>query len=96
MTLVGPNYFPSAAFVPINTYSTGTTVQIVSPGAGPEDGFSGYPNQGFPETGIARWGDYNAATVASDGSIWMTTEFIPNAPRTTLANWGTFISQFIP
>ena len=96
MTLVGPSYFPSAAFVPINTYSTGTSLQLVAAGAGPEDGFTGYPNEGFPITGIARWGDYNTAAVASDGSIWMTTEFIPNAPRTTLANWGTFIAQFIP
>jgi len=96
MTLTGPSYYPSAAFVPIDTYSTGTSLQVVAAGAGPEDGFTGYPNEGFPLTGIARWGDYNSAAVGSDGSIWMTTEFIPNAPRTTLANWGTFISQFIP
>jgi len=96
MTLVGPSYYPSAAFVPINTYSTGTSVQVVASGNGPEDGFTGYPNEGFPETGIARWGDYNSATVGGDGGIWMTTEFIPNAPRTQLANWGTFISQYVP
>jgi hypothetical protein len=96
MSLVGPNYFPSAAFVTINTYSTDTTVQVVAPGTAPEDGFTGYPDAGFPETGIARWGDYNSAAVGADGSIWMTTEFIPNSPRTPLANWGTFISQYIP
>jgi hypothetical protein len=96
MTLVGPGYFPSAAYVTIDTYSTGTTVQLASAGAGPEDGFTGYPDAGFPETGIARWGDYSTAAVAPDGSIWMTTEFIPNAPRTQLANWGTYIAQYIP
>ena len=96
MTLVGPDYYPSAAYVTINTYSTGTSVQLVSAGAGPEDGFTGYPDEGFPETGVARWGDYNSAAVGSDGSIWMTMEFIPNAPRTQLANWGTFVAQYIP
>jgi hypothetical protein len=91
MTLVGPGYFPSAVFLPINTYTTGSSVQVVSAGAGPEDGFTGYS-----PCCIARWGDYNSAAAASDGSIWMTTEFIPNAPRTQKANWGTFITQFIP
>jgi hypothetical protein len=28
-----------------------------------------------------------------DGAIWMGNEFIPNAPRTLLANWGTFVSR---
>ena len=96
LTLVGPDYFPSAAFVPIDTYSTGTAVQVSSAGTGPEDGFTGYTTQGFPQTGIARWGDYNSAVVSADGSIWMTVQFIPNAPRTQLANWGTFITRYIP
>lgn len=96
MTLVGPDYYPSAAFVSIDTYSTGSAVQLLSAGAGPEDGFTGYPNQGFPQIGIARWGDYSSAAVGSDGSIWMTMEFIPNAPRTQLANWGTFVAQYKP
>ena len=96
MTLVGPDYYPSAAYLPIDTYSTGATVQLAAAGTGPEDGFTGYPNQGFPQTGIARWGDYSSAAVSADGSIWMTTEFIPTAPRTQLANWGTFIAQYIP
>jgi hypothetical protein len=91
MTLVGPGYFPSAVFLPIDTYTTGSSVQVVSAGAGPEDGFTGYS-----PCCIARWGDYNSAAAASDGSIWMTTEFIPNAPRTQKANWGTFITQYIP
>ena len=53
MTLVGPDYFPSAAFVPISTLSTSSTLQIAGPGVAPEDGFTGYPNIGFPALGTA-------------------------------------------
>jgi hypothetical protein len=95
-TLVGPDYFPSAAFVLIDTVSTGSTIQVSAPGAFPEDGFSGYPNAGFPEQGMARWGDYSTAVAASDGSIWTVAEYIANLPRTQLANWDTFIAQVQP
>jgi hypothetical protein len=60
-------------------------------GAAPEDGFTGYAF--FGGNGVARWGDYSAATADEDGSIWLATEFIPNSPRTQLANWGTFIGR---
>jgi hypothetical protein len=90
MTLVGPDYYPSAAFVPIDTFSTGPIVYVAAPGAFPEDGWTGY------ETGVARWGDYSAAVAASDGSIWMGMQLIPNALRTELANWGTYIARYVP
>jgi len=99
-TLVGPDYYPSAAFVTIDarllalgSFATGSAVQLVALGAMPEDGFTGYPNAGFTEQGAARWGDYSTAVASGDGSIWMVTEYIPNAPRTPLANWGTFLTQ---
>ncbi|HEX5297257.1 MAG TPA: hypothetical protein VFW50_09735 [Streptosporangiaceae bacterium] len=41
---------------------------------------------------MARWGDYSAA-VYGDGAIWMGNEYIPNAARTLLANWGTFLPR---
>jgi hypothetical protein len=90
-TLVGPDYYPSVAFLPISPASIGSTIQIAGVGAFPEDGFTGYNN-----FGLSRWGDYSAAVVAADGSIWMATEYIPNAPRTTLANWGTYIVTYNP
>lgn len=99
LTLVGPDYYPSAAFVTIAPvyslngtllgYSPGA-VQVASPGVFPEDGFTGY------QTGVARWGDYSSAVTDSDGSLWMVTEYIPNGPRTTFANWGTFLVQYMP
>jgi hypothetical protein len=90
-TVVGPDYYPSAAFVPIDTFSTGATAQIAGPGVLPEDGFTGYDGGG-----VARWGDYSSAVTASDGSIWMATEYIPNAPRTEFANWGTRVIRYVP
>jgi hypothetical protein len=96
-TLTGPDYFPSAAYVTLQdgkTPQTGGAVHLVGPGQASEDGFTGYPE--FGGNGTARWGDYSAAVAGPDGSIWMGTEYIPGAPgteRTSLANWGTFVSH---
>jgi hypothetical protein len=65
-------------------------IHITGQGALPEDGFTGYV--AFGGNGVARWGDYSAAVFA-DGAVWMGNEFIPNAPRTVNANWGTFLSR---
>jgi hypothetical protein len=100
VSLVGPDYYPSAAFAPIRPVynSTGTLagysallLQLSAAGAFPQDGFSGYEGDR-----IARWGDYSTAVASGDGSIWMVTEYIPNAPRTKYANWGTWVTQFMP
>ena len=74
-------------------FAVGRTVgaiHIAGPGALPEDGFTGYA--AFGGNGVARGGDCSAAVFA-DGAVWMGNEFIPNAPRTLLANWGTFLSR---
>lgn len=94
-TLVGPGYFPSAAFATIDlTPNTPSSLRVVAAGAFPEDGFSAYPPQ--PTSPVARWGDYSTAVTSGDGSMWMVTEYIPNRPRTQLANWGTYIAQYVP
>ena len=95
-TLAGPDYFPSAAFVPIDKLGNVNTAQVAALGVLPEDGFTGYPDIGFPLIGVARWGDYSSAVTASDGSIWMVTEYIPDAPRTEFANWGTRVIRYAP
>jgi hypothetical protein len=41
-------------------------------------------------------GDYSAAAADESGNLWLATEFIPNAPRVPLANWGTFIMRIVP
>ena len=40
-----------------------------------------------------RRGDYHAATADEAGNLWMSVEYILNAPRTLFANWGTHISM---
>jgi hypothetical protein len=89
-TLSGPDFFPSAAYVRFALGRAVGPIHITGPGALPEDGFTGYV--AFGGNGVARWGDYSAA-VFGDGAVWMGNEFIPNAPRTVNANWGTFLSR---
>ena len=93
-TLVGPNDYPSSAFVPINGTTVGP-IRVSRRGVLPEDGFTGYPAI-VGGNGEARWGDYSAATVDTDGSIWMATEYITDVPRTTFANWDTYITRYRP
>jgi hypothetical protein len=92
-TLVGPNDFPSAAFVPVNNTSVGA-IQIARAGNEPDDGFTGYPE--FGGNGVARWGDYSAAAIDADGVIWMATEYAPDIARTVNANWCTYITRLQP
>ena len=89
-TLSGPDYYPSAAYVRFDFGRPVGPIHVSGPGALPEDGFTGYA--AFGGNGVARWGDYSAA-VYGDGAIWMGNEFIPDTPRTQLANWGTFLSR---
>jgi hypothetical protein len=42
---------------------------------------------------IGAMGDYSAAVADEHGNIWFCAEYIPNSPRTALANWGTFIGE---
>lgn len=91
VTLVGPDWYPTAALIPIDTFGTPATIEPAAVGVGAEDGFTGYP--GFGSVGVARWGDYNGAVAAADGAIWVVVQYIGDYPRTTLANWNTYIAR---
>jgi len=93
-TLVGPDFFPSAAYAPIDATNGTGLVHIASAGVAPEDGFTGY--HVFGGNGTARWGDYSAAVADATGTIWIGHELIPGGPRTLLANWGTFVNHVTP
>ncbi len=108
-TLVGRNFYPSAAFASITANGVGT-VQLAAAGAGPADGFSGTAVFNAPNPARPRWGDYGAAVV--DGNnIWIASEYIGQTcnlaqylatgascggTRTALANWDTRISEVNP
>jgi hypothetical protein len=93
-SVVGVDFFPSAGYAPIDVNGTGA-IRISGAGALPDDGFSGYAQFGASNR-VGRWGDYSAAVSDENGTIWMGNEYIPNAPRTVNANWGTFIGSFAP
>jgi hypothetical protein len=91
-TLIGPDFYPSAAFATLDMFGGAGPIQIAAGGAAPDDGFTGYGAFGGR---VARWGDYSAAVADADGSIWIATEYIPGGPRSILANWGTFIGRVV-
>jgi hypothetical protein len=93
-TLSGTSYFPSAAWVSLGSGGSSSAVHVAAAGQLPEDGFTGYVVEGG--SGTARWGDYHAATADEDGNLWMSVEYIPNAPRTLFANWGTRVMMVSP
>ena len=83
----------------------GNSVAVAVSGSLPEDGFTGYvlPENGAISyiplgIGVARWGDYSAATIDPEGSLWFAGEYIPNAnrPPMALTNWGTYIANVSP
>ena len=94
-TLVGPGYYPSAAYLRLDENSTDGTIHVIGAGAGPADGFTGDPDFGGADN-VERWGDYSAAVTDAGGHVWIATEYIPDAPRTALANWGTFVARVNP
>lgn len=94
-SIAGPDFYPSTGYVTIDATNGAGAVHVAGAGAGSEDGFTGYVAFGGTDR-VARWGDYSAAVAGPDGSIWLAAEYIPNAPRTILANWGTFVSNVQP
>ncbi len=104
-SLVGPDFYPSAAYVTLDSHLKATAIKISSLGAAPDDGFTGYktdPITGNPvpgPQGIARWGDYSQAQPDENGNMWLAQETISNRSNTTrslLANYGTFITKVAP
>jgi hypothetical protein len=106
VTLVGPDRYPSAAYIPFTPTGPAASVQVAGAGVGPNDGFTGTGDGGFD----TRWGDYGAADVAPDGTVWFASEYIAQScgdaefnadptcgyTRSFFANWSTRISAYNP
>ena len=95
--LIGPDFYPSAAYVPLDSHLKAGTVQVTSLGVAPADGFTGYA--AFGGRGVERWGDYSEAQADENGNMWLAQETISAhglSPRSFYANYGTFISQVKP
>ncbi|HWC65171.1 MAG TPA: hypothetical protein VG777_03740 [Thermoanaerobaculia bacterium] len=93
-SVVGPGLYPGAAWARIDAVNGAGTPTLAGPGAGPDDGFSGY--SAFGGDRVGRWGDYSAAVSDENGDIWLASEYIPSRPRFIYANWGTFVSKVTP
>jgi hypothetical protein len=94
-TLVGPNFFPSAAYATVDAVNGAGNIHISAAGQLPEDGFTGYHFFGAPNR-VARWGDYSAAVSDASGNIWLANEYVGNFRRTAVANYNTFIAEVTP
>jgi hypothetical protein len=106
-SLSSPTLFPSTGYVTLGNNGKTGQIHIAGAGVNSEDGFTGYPDAVFPPPPCvdlgggkllceARWGDYGAAAIDEDGSIWLAGEYIGPRPRSLLANWGTFITRLRP
>jgi len=97
VSLIGPDYFPSAAYATLDdTLTTApSTMHVVAAGTKPADGFSGYPAFGF--SGVERWGDYGAASAVGN-DVWIANEWIQGNVSfpPAIANWNTFVSKITP
>ena len=91
-TLVGPNYYPSAAFIKFSPTGPQGSVNVLGQGAAPDDGFTGYVGIPSNEQLAGRWGDYSAA-VADGENIFIATEYISGGPRDFFVNWATSMSE---
>ena len=100
-TVAGKDLYPSAAYSRIGRHTSDP--RLVARGVGPADGATAYEPLDPADGGVERWGDYSAATVGEDGSIWFATETINQrcsfqefladtscgGTRSLFGNWGT-------
>jgi hypothetical protein len=94
-TVVGDDYYPSAAYVRVTPDGIAGNIGLAGPGQAPADGFTGYRIYGG--NGTERWGDYFAG-VWSDGQVWLASEYIPGdfGYPPFLANWSTRVFAVTP
>jgi hypothetical protein len=86
----GDAWYPSTGYAVVDDDGVGS-IHVAGAGQVPQDGFTGYFF--FGGEGVTRWGDYGAAVAATDGSIWIASEFTSARPRYIYGNWGTFVSN---
>jgi hypothetical protein len=98
-TISSTSMHPSVVYALLDATHGAGPLHLAFSGPVGDDGFTGYtdPATGAAtnQKGVARWGDYGAAGVDSDGSIWVANE-TTSLTRTLLANWGTFVSHVTP
>jgi hypothetical protein len=95
-TVAGQNYFPSAAYVPIDASGVHDGA-IYAMGGVPEDGFTCYPEYSPDPPHVCRWGDYSAAVGTPDGTVYIATEWNKQLTYPPyLGNWTTQVAAVRP
>lgn len=95
-SLIGPDYYPSAAMVRFNAHSGPQgSISVVGAGVAPYASFGVVPG-----ASAGRWGDYSAVS-DDNNNVWGAAEYIPvasfgAASNGGLANWGTFVWRYKP
>jgi hypothetical protein len=103
VSLVGPRYFPSAAYIPLELGEDPDVVHIAARGRSPSDGFSGTVFGGFRP----RWQDYGYMVPGNGGDLWFGVEYIASRcrfqrwladtncgdRRTMFTNWSTRVTR---
>jgi len=109
-SVLGHDHYPSAGYATFDGTSF-SGIHIAGAGTAPDDGFTSYKAQvGNPPR--TRWGDYGAAAVDGSSiwiaseyigannctlAEWLTGAIGScGGTRTSIANWGTFISKVTP
>lgn len=104
-SLMGPDRYPSAVYIPMPAGQKPTKVFVAARGRAPEDDFGSADYGGW-----TRWGDYPAAAIGDDGSIWLANEYVQSRcqlqewiddstcgyTRSYFANWSTRITRIVP
>jgi hypothetical protein len=80
MNLIGPGWYPTAAYMAISTRGVSGPIVVVGQGVGPEDGFCEYNQWDCagnvdPPLRRPRWGDY-AAAAQTGNELWIASEYI--------------------
>jgi hypothetical protein len=95
-TVAGQNYYPSAAYVPIDASGVKDGA-IYGLGRVPEDGFTCYPEYSPDPPHVCRWGDYSAAVATPQGDVFVATEWTKELTYPAyLGNWSTQIADIAP
>ncbi len=103
VSLVGPGYFPSAAYIPLELGEDPDVVHIAARGRSPSDGFTGTIFGGFRP----RWQDYGYMVPGNGDDLWFGVEYIAarcgferwladtncGDRRTIFTNWSTRVTR---
>ncbi|MGH9776552.1 MAG: hypothetical protein ACRD50_16595 [Candidatus Acidiferrales bacterium] len=92
-TIAGPNFFPTAAFLRVNSGGATGLVHIIAQGQDPDDGFTGYAGIPSNQVFAGRWGDYSAAVADGEHNVFIATEYISGVRRDLFVNWATSMSE---